>query len=473
MGKDNVLLGIVVILFLSSLAGTFLKNIVFDLGLVLVDVFCFGIFIWLFLKDEAIQEIPAQECKDEEIIKSFKLIMPNVSQEVYDCARVEISTLEAESNAKSLQDSISAIANAEEEFSATMKDIASSVMDTKSLQDKLSTTIEQKVKEIEDSKKLIEDSKSVYSEVSKSILDLTQKSKGIESIVSTILSITEQINLLALNAAIEAARAGEVGRGFAVVADEVKKLAERTSRSAQEISTTLNDMVKATSDASYKTQSMNSIIKNIEEFYEEINTYFKDIKQNSKEVTDLVDRQTTAIEEQSQAIHQISENVVNFKNGFEAFMNIINAITGYTRELYKDSLEVWNTVYSMEDKDIYVETLKKIVDHAIYMHNLVLVLTGKSDWKPADHTSCNLGKWYYAQTKEDIKAKYGEKAYEAFVNIEAPHIELHKVGKESYDYYTNKDTENALKKSYELAQKSENTVKAILDFAKILPKNGV
>lgn len=87
------------------------------------------------------------------------------------------------------------------------------------------------------------------------VQDLGTKTEHIGQIVGIISDIAKQTNILAINASIEASRAGTHGQGFKVIANEVRQLSTQTSKSAEDISRYIEEIV-------FNTQKTENLVKN-------------------------------------------------------------------------------------------------------------------------------------------------------------------------------------------------------------------
>ena len=151
-------------------------------------------------------------------------------------------------------------------------------------------------------KSIVTDGSMKMNDLMKSMKEITNSSKQIAEIVSTIEDIASQTNLLALNAAIEAARAGDSGKGFAVVAEEVKRLASQSSQAVknttQIIDKSLTVVTGGEKLANETAEALNIIVKNVDDTADLV----KQIANESK-------NQANAIEKMTDRVNKIS-NVV-------------------------------------------------------------------------------------------------------------------------------------------------------------------
>ena len=124
---------------------------------------------------------------------------------------------------------------------------------------------------------------------------------GIAEIVGIIGEIAGQTNLLAFNAEIEAARAGEHGVGFSVVAGEVRKLAERSSTAARDISRLIDQSLGRISQGTDRSQEASHAFAGIVDAAQQTGSAIEAIDASasaqdtvSAEVVDLIHRLANA-----------------------------------------------------------------------------------------------------------------------------------------------------------------------------------
>ncbi len=189
------------------------------------------------------------------------------------------------SNAENISGASSEVNVTAQNMSQAASEQAANVEKTAASIEQMSASINQNNENAQVTDGIATDSSNSAEEGGKAVSETVEAMRQIADKIKIIEDIAYQTNMLALNAAIEAARAGEHGKGFAVVAAEVRKLAERSSTAASEISELSGNSVAIAENAGGLLEKMLPGIK---------------------KTADLVQEITSASEEQSTAAGQIS-----------------------------------------------------------------------------------------------------------------------------------------------------------------------
>ena len=198
----------------------------------------------------------------------------------------------AESSAN-LSDGAQNQAAAVEEMTASVGELTSAIQ-------RITTSAGESKRQADKTACLASEASETRSEAVAAMRLIQKSSEEVTDIIQVISEIASQTNLLALNAAIEAARAGEHGLGFAVVAEEVRKLAERSSEAAKEITQLIKESSRRVAEGAEHSEKVGEALTAIAQAVEQTASGIADI-------ADQTETQSASANQVRTAIQSVSE----------------------------------------------------------------------------------------------------------------------------------------------------------------------
>lgn len=232
---------------------------------------------------------------------------------------VDVSTQEVAAGAQGLSQATQEQASAVEEVAATIEEMTSSIKHNA----ENASDGRQKANEMV---RMANSSGESAQELVRAMGEISQASKKIGDIITTVNEVAFQTNLLALNAAVEAARAGEHGKGFAVVAEEVRALAQRSADASKQIKSLIEDTVN-------KIEAGDTMVKKSGESLEQIIKHIQELSQVMEEIAAASGEQASGVDELNRAVTQIDSTTQQNASTVEELASTSDSLSNEAREL--------------------------------------------------------------------------------------------------------------------------------------------
>lgn len=241
--------------------------------------------------------------------------------------KLETTISEVKTKADTLVEAAEEVTSTAQTLSQGASEQAASVEETSASLEEMTASIEQNAENAKQTESISTKSAKEAAEGGKAVINTVDAMKQIADKISIIEDIAYQTNLLALNAAIEAARAGEHGKGFAVVASEVRKLAERSQKSANEISSLasgsvqiaetagrlINEIVPAINKTADLVQEISAASSEQSSGVNEVNKAMTQLDQVSQQSASASEELAAIAEELKSQAGQLLESIAFFK----------------------------------------------------------------------------------------------------------------------------------------------------------------